>query len=174
MQTYNTPAADVDAYLKEHQPETIRARYANHEALKEHPEVARFLEWDNRQKVGTAACVGWILLRTHHQGWLVVLQAFFQNFNLGDHIKLLSQHVPVTTIAIPTSMHCRLTFSMPVCSFKPGLPCVIVWLLLHHAQQIYSAVEQCKQIYDAEPDSAWVVVRQCPNNLVEYLLGICL
>lgn len=52
LQTYNTPEADVSAYLKDHQPESIRARYANHEALKEHPEVARFLEWDKMQKVG--------------------------------------------------------------------------------------------------------------------------
>ena len=51
LQTYNLPEADVQSYLKQHEPSTIINRHKNSETLKEHPEVKRFLEWRTLHKV---------------------------------------------------------------------------------------------------------------------------
>ncbi len=52
-QTYNLPEADKEAYLRSHDPRIIVGKQQQHEQLKEHPDVKRFLEWKAMHEVST-------------------------------------------------------------------------------------------------------------------------
>mmetsp|Transcript_22837 Transcript_22837/g.50039 ORF Transcript_22837/g.50039 Transcript_22837/m.50039 type:complete len:119 (-) Transcript_22837:523-879(-) len=55
FKTHNLPEEEVDAYLKQHDPNTIINKHANKEDIKEHPEIQRFLEWQEKHKAGHAS-----------------------------------------------------------------------------------------------------------------------
>ncbi len=63
QQTYNLPEENVKQYLKHHEASTIIHKHNNRDALKEHPDVQKFLEWKKMHKVcQVAVCACSILL----------------------------------------------------------------------------------------------------------------